>query len=90
MLPKTRRRGRAEGPAAGTCGRAKGPDDCLAAGVLADRVDSSEYDDLLRWLRATAAQAIDEHVNARGRCASCHRGWPCDAACRADFILGAL
>jgi hypothetical protein len=43
---------------------------------------------LLGGLRVTATRLINEHVSARGCCASCGRAWPCTIACRAEFTLG--
>jgi anti-sigma regulatory factor (Ser/Thr protein kinase) len=43
--------------------------------------------ELLRLL-GTAQQAVDQHVNRRGRCAACASPWPCRQAELAEFALG--
>jgi hypothetical protein len=64
--------------------------DPTPAGAQADCDGAAEVDELLGRFRATAAKLLYEHVNAIGHCANCHRAWPCDIACQAEFTLGAF
>lgn len=42
-------------------------------------------------LRATATATLSQHVPGPGRrCRNCRAAWPCEAACLAEFTLGAL
>jgi hypothetical protein len=44
----------------------------------------------LEHMLESARIEIDRHLNGDGLCTWCGNPWPCDAACLAEFALGAF